>query len=75
MFIDSIRHFMGLSKHQELGKNVLGTFLLKIVLRLVRLTLLSSLEKWVNICLYAKSILMILYFVLLTNYFMMSLAK
>jgi hypothetical protein len=50
-------------------------FLLKMVLELVRLTLLSSLEKWVKICLYAKSILMILYLVLLTNHFVMSLAK
>jgi hypothetical protein len=49
--------------------NVLGTFLLKIVLGLVRLTLLSSLEKWVKICLYAKSMLMILYLVLLNKYF------
>jgi hypothetical protein len=32
-------------------------------------------KKWVNICLYAKSMLIILYFVLLTNSFVMSLAK
>jgi hypothetical protein len=36
---------MGLSKHLEHGMNVLGTSLLKMVLGLVRLTLLSSLEK------------------------------
>jgi hypothetical protein len=66
---------MGLSKHQERGMNALGTFLLKMVLGLVRPTLLSSLEKWVKICLYAKSMLMILYLVLLTNPFVMSLAK
>jgi hypothetical protein len=36
---------MGLSKHQEHGMNALGTFLLKMVLGLVRLILLSSLEK------------------------------
>jgi hypothetical protein len=66
---------MGLSKHQEHGMNALGTFLLKMVLGLVRPTLLSSLEKWVKICLYAKSMLMILYLVLLTNPFVMSLAK
>jgi hypothetical protein len=42
---------------------------------LVMPTLLSSLEKWVKIYLYDKSILMILYLVLLTNPFMMSLAK
>jgi hypothetical protein len=58
---------MGLSKHQEHDMNDLETFLLKIVLGLVRPTLLSSLEKWAKICLYAKSILMILYLVLLTN--------
>jgi hypothetical protein len=44
MSINSIRHSMGLSKHQEHGMNVLGTSLLKMVLGLVRLTLLSSLE-------------------------------
>jgi hypothetical protein len=66
---------MGLSKHQEHGMNALGTFLLKMVLGLVRPTLLSSLEKWVKIWLYAKSMLMILYLVLLTNPFVMSLAK
>jgi hypothetical protein len=64
---------MGLSKHQEHGMNALGTFLLKMVLGLVRPTLLSSLEKWVKICLYAKSMLTILYLVLLTNPFVMSL--
>jgi hypothetical protein len=36
---------MGLSKRQEHGINVLGTSLLKVVLGLVRPTLLSSLEK------------------------------
>jgi hypothetical protein len=75
MSINSIRRSMSLSKHQEHGMNVLGTFLLKIVLGLVRSTLLSSLEKWVKICLYAKSMLIILYLVLLINTFVMSLAK
>jgi hypothetical protein len=75
MSINSISRFMGLSKHQEHGMNVLGTSLLKIVLGLVRPTLLSSLEKWVKIYLYAKSMLTILYLVLLTNPFVMSLAK
>jgi hypothetical protein len=45
---------MGLSKHQEHGMKVLGASLLKMVLGLVRLTLLSSLEKWVKICLYTN---------------------
>jgi hypothetical protein len=66
---------MGLSKHQKHGMNALGTSLLKIILGLVRPTLLSSLEKWVKIYLYAKSMLMILYLVLLTNPFVMGLAK
>jgi hypothetical protein len=75
MSIKSIRHSMGLSKHQEHGMNALETSLLQMVLGLVRPTLLSSLEKWVKIYLYAKSILMILYLVLLTNPFMMNLTK
>jgi hypothetical protein len=75
MCINSIRLSMGLSKHQEHGIYDLGTFLLKMIFGLVRLTLLSSLEEWVKIYLYAKSILMILYLVLLTNPFVMSLAK
>jgi hypothetical protein len=66
---------MSLSKHQEHDVNALGTFLLKMVLGLARPSLLSSLEKWVKIYLYDKSMLMILYLVLLTNPFMMSLAK
>jgi hypothetical protein len=40
---------MGLSKHQEHDMNDLGTYLLKMVLGLVRPTLLSSLEKWVKV--------------------------
>jgi hypothetical protein len=64
-----------LCKHQEHGMNAFVAFLLKMVLRLVRPTLFSSLEKCLKICLYAKSMLMILYLVLLTNPFVMSLAK
>jgi hypothetical protein len=45
MFINFLRSFMGLSKYEEHGMNALGTFLLKIVLGLVRPILLSSLEK------------------------------
>jgi hypothetical protein len=55
---------MGLSNHQEHGMNTLEAFLLKTVLGLVRPILLSSLEKWVKICLYAKIMLMILYYFL-----------
>jgi hypothetical protein len=62
---------MGLSKHQEHGMNALEIFLSKMV----RPILLSSLEKWKKIYLYAKYILMILSLVLLTNPFVMSLAK
>jgi hypothetical protein len=40
-----------------------------MILGLVRPTLLSSLEKWVKIYLYVKSMLMILYLVLLMNPF------
>jgi hypothetical protein len=65
----------GLKQASRAWYGCLGTSLLKMVLGLVRLTLLSSLEKWVKIYLYAKSILMILYLVLLTNSFVMSLAK
>jgi hypothetical protein len=75
MFINSIRRSMGLSKHQEHGMNILGIFLLKMVLGLVRRILLSSLERWEKIYLYAKYMLMILYLVLLTNSFVMILAK
>jgi hypothetical protein len=66
---------MSLSKHQEHDMNDLGTFLLKIVLELVSPTLLFLLEKWVKIYLYTKSMLMILYLILLTNHFVMGLAK
>jgi hypothetical protein len=66
---------MSLSKHQEYGMNDLGIFLLKIVLELVRPTLLSLLGKWEKICLYVKYTLMILSLVLLTNPFVKSLAK
>jgi hypothetical protein len=45
IFINSIRRSMGLSKHQDHGMNALGTSLLKMVLGLVKPTLLSSLEK------------------------------
>jgi hypothetical protein len=66
---------MGLSKHQEYGMNAFKIFLLKMVLGLVRPILLSSLEKWEKIFLYAKYMLMILSWVPLTNPFVKSLAK
>jgi hypothetical protein len=55
--------------------NALEIFSLKMVLGLVRYILLSSLERWVNIYLYAKYMLMILSLILLINPFVMSLAK
>jgi hypothetical protein len=69
MFINSVMRFKGLSKHQEHGMNALVIFSLKMVLLLVTRILLSSLERWVKICLYAKYTLMILSLVLLTNPF------
>jgi hypothetical protein len=55
--------------------NALGIFSLKIVLELVRGIPLSSLEKWIKICLYVKYMLMILSLALITNPFVMSLVK
>jgi hypothetical protein len=75
MYTNSIMSFMGLNKLQEHGMNALGIFLLKMVLGLVRQILLSSLEKWAKIYLYAKYMLMMLFFVLLINPFVMSLAR
>jgi hypothetical protein len=66
---------MGLSKHQEHGVNDLEIFSMKMVLGLVSRILLPSLEIWVKIYLYVKYTLMILSLVLLTNPFVMSLAK
>jgi hypothetical protein len=67
--------FYGLKQAPRACMNALGTSLLKMILVLVRPTLLYSLEKWVKICLFAKSMLMILYFVLLTNPSIISLEK
>jgi hypothetical protein len=66
---------MGLSKHQEHGMNALGTFSLKMVLRLVKHVQLSLLERWAKIYLYDKYMLMILSLGLLTSHFVMTLAK
>jgi hypothetical protein len=67
MCINSIRRSMDLSKLQEHGMNALETFLLKMVLGLIRRTLLSSLEGWIKIYLYVKYMLMISFLVLLIN--------
>jgi hypothetical protein len=60
---------MGLNKLQEHGMNILGIFLLKMVIGLVRQILHSSLEKWANIYLYAKYVLMISFLALLMPHF------
>jgi hypothetical protein len=65
----------GLKQAPRAWYEYLRDFLIENILGLISPTLLSSLEKWVKIFLYAKSILMILYLVLLTNLFVMSLAK
>jgi hypothetical protein len=65
----------GLNQAPRAWYEYLRDFLIKMTLGLVRLTLLCSLEKWVKICLCDKCMLMILYFILLTNSFVMSLAK
>jgi hypothetical protein len=61
MYTNSIRHFIGLNKLQEHDMNNLGTFLLKMVLELIRWILLSSLGKWAKIYLCVKYMLMILF--------------
>jgi hypothetical protein len=58
---------MGLSNHQDNGMNDLGTFSLKMVLRLVKRIQLSLQKRWAKIYLYAKYTLMILSLVLLIN--------
>jgi hypothetical protein len=65
----------GLKQAQIAWYECLSNFSLKVVLGLVRRILLSSLERWVKICSHAKYTLMILPLVLLTNPFVMSLAK
>jgi hypothetical protein len=54
MFISSIRRSMGLSKLLEHGMNALEIFSPKIILRLVKPILLSSLERLTRIYSFAK---------------------
>jgi hypothetical protein len=75
MYTNSIRRFMGLNKLEENGMNALGIFLLKMVLGLVKRILHSSLEKWAKIYLCDKYMLMISFFVLLINPFVMCLVR
>jgi uncharacterized membrane protein len=66
---------MGLNKLQKYDMNALEIFFLKIVLGLVSRILHSSLEKWANIYLCAKYMLVTSFLVLLINSFVMSLAR
>jgi hypothetical protein len=65
----------GLKQAPIVWYECLRDFLIENGLGLVRPILLSSLEKWKKICLYAKYMLMILSLILLTNLFVMSLVK
>jgi hypothetical protein len=58
MYTRSIRRFIGLSKLLEYGMNALEIFLHKMVLRLVKLILLSSLERLIKTYLISKFMLM-----------------
>jgi hypothetical protein len=75
MCINSIRGSTGLSKHLEHDMNDLGTFLLKMVLGLVKTILIYSQEGLIMISLYAKFMLMTLSLGLLINPFVMSLVR
>jgi hypothetical protein len=66
---------MDLSKFLEHGMNVLGIFSPKIVLRLVKPILLSSVERLTNIYSFVKFMLMTQYLILLINLFVMSLVR
>jgi hypothetical protein len=65
----------GLKQAPRAWYDCLRDFLIENVLGLVRQILLSSLERCVQICMYAKYMLMTLSLVILTNPFVMSLAK
>jgi hypothetical protein len=60
---------MGVSKLLERGMNALMIFSPKIILKLVKPILLSSLERLTNTYLFAKFMLMTSYLVLLINLF------
>jgi hypothetical protein len=75
MCTNYIRRSMDLGKLQVHGMNAIETFLLKMVLGLVRRILLSSLEEWTNIYLYVKHMLLISFLVLLINLFVISLVR
>jgi hypothetical protein len=66
---------MGLSKLIEHGMNALWIFTPKMVLKLVKSILLSSLEGLTKTYLFAKFILMTSYLVILINLFVMSLVR
>jgi hypothetical protein len=66
---------MGSSKPQEHGINVCETFLSLMASKSERLILLSSLKQLLRTCSYAKFLLMILYFGLLTSHLVKSLVR
>jgi hypothetical protein len=65
----------GLKQAPRAWYECLRNFLIKNAFRMVRRILLSSLERWTKIYLYAKYILIISFLVLLINPFVMSLAR
>jgi hypothetical protein len=67
------RRFMGLSKPQEHGMNACEISLSLMASKSVKQILLSSLKLLQKTCLYAKSMLMILYLGLLTSHLVNSL--
>jgi hypothetical protein len=68
MCINSQRRFMGSSKPQEHGMNACEISLSLMASKSVKSILLSSLKLLQKTCLYAKSMLMILYLGLLTSH-------
>jgi hypothetical protein len=66
---------MGSNKLQEYGMNALGIFLLKMGFRIRTTDSTLFTKKWAKIYLCAKYMLMISFFVLLINPFVMSLAR
>jgi hypothetical protein len=71
----SIRRSMSLSKLLKHGMNGFVIFSPIMVLRLVKLILLSSLESLIRICSFAKFMSMTYHLILLTNLFVMSLIR
>jgi hypothetical protein len=66
---------MGSNKPQEHDMNARETFLLLMVLKLEKMIPLSSLKQLTKACLYAKFMLMILFFGLLISHLVKSLVE